>query len=58
MLSTYAQKLLAWFGIYQINPTEYEVQLASHPKAQRRGIFASALTELVDYETAYGYFTL
>lgn len=57
-LSTYANKLLAWFRIYQIQPTDYSQRLAAHPKATRRGVFASALTELVDYETAYGYLTL
>lgn len=58
MLSTYATKLLAWFRIYQIQPTEYSNRLATHPKAIRRGVFSSALTELVDYESAYGYITL
>lgn len=57
MLSTYAQKLLAWFGIYQVTPTEYSNRLDTLPKVQRRGVFVSALSELVAYEAAYGYFT-
>lgn len=57
MLSLHAQKLLAWFGIYKITPTEYNYNLSyKYPKAQRRGVFASALAELVTYESNYGYF--
>lgn len=52
--STYAEKLLSWFRIYQIQPTEYNARLAAHPKAIRRGIFATALEELVDYEYEHG----
>lgn len=55
MLSLFAEKLLAWFRIYKITPTIYEQRLATHPKAQRRGIFASALDELVSYESVHGY---
>ena len=56
-LSTAADKLLAWFGIYKLSPTTYSNRLATHPHATRHGVFASALTELTDYETTYGYFT-
>lgn len=50
-LSQNAQKLLAWFGLYQITATEYELELREHPHAQRRGAFVAALAELY----AYGY---
>lgn len=53
-LTKNAQKLLAWFRLYKITPTEYNEQLP--PTAQRRGAFVNAIQELVDYESAYGYF--
>lgn len=46
MLSLYAQKLLAWFGIYKISSADYKAHLAKHPKAQQRGLFVDALDEL------------
>lgn len=54
-LSYYALKLLAWLRIYKIGPTAYQNNLATHPAAQRRGLFATALAELTTYETNYGY---
>ena len=57
MLSTYAQKLLNWFAIYKITPTEYSNRLATHPRVTRRGVFKTSLTELVSYEGQYGYFS-
>lgn len=47
-LSRNAEKLLAWFGLYKISATDYEAQLATHPKAQRHGAFVAALAELVE----------
>lgn len=46
MLSLYAQKLLAWFGIYKISSADYKAHLAQHPNVQQRGIFVDALDEL------------
>jgi hypothetical protein len=46
-MTLYAQKLLAWFGIYKITATQYDAGLP--PKAQRRGLFVDALEELVTY---------
>ena len=51
ILSNAAQKLLAWFNLYSVTATAYDQHLTYHPKAQRRGLFVSALAELV----AYGY---
>jgi hypothetical protein len=48
MLSTFAQKLLAWFNIYKTTATAYNTNLNSKfPKAERRGAFVTALAELV-----------
>lgn len=57
MLSTFATKLLAWFRIYKVQPTVYNERITNR-HAQRRGAFASALSELVAYESTYGYITL
>ena len=48
-LSLAAEKLLAWFGLYRITPSEYYYHLYYHPKAQQRGLFASAFDELIAY---------
>lgn len=48
-LSQNAQKLLAWFGLYQTTATAYDYNLTHYfPRAQRRGAFADALDELVN----------
>ena len=46
-ISIYAQKLLAWFNIYQISPTVHAYNLQYKRKANRRGIYVTALAELV-----------
>ena len=49
-LTYHAEKLLAWFGMYNVSATDYDTYLTTkYPKAQRRGIFAAALDELVYY---------
>ena len=46
-LSTAAQKLLAWFGLYNTTAVTYKNNLDSrYPRAQRRGAFLTALNEL------------
>lgn len=45
-MSTYTEKLLAWFGIYKITAADYKAHLARHPKVQQRGLFVEALDEL------------
>lgn len=51
-MTVYAEKLLAWLGLYKISATAYDSYLTNrYPKAQRRGVFVDALAELV----AYGY---
>ena len=47
MLSFYAQKLLAWFGLYKITATTYNTRISYEPNVHAHGIFASALAELV-----------
>jgi hypothetical protein len=47
MLSQYAQKLLAWFNLYKITATDYDTRLNTLPKYHKRGVFATALAELV-----------
>jgi hypothetical protein len=52
VLSTAAQKLLAWFSRYKTTATAYNTKLSTKfPKAERHGAFVTALDELV----AYGY---
>lgn len=46
-LSINAQKLQAWFDIYQVTAEEYKAYLATKPLAQNHGIFHDALEELV-----------
>ena len=50
-LTKAAEHLLAWFNMYKTTATKYDQFLTYHPKAQRRGLFADALNELL----AYGY---
>lgn len=48
-LTKAAQHLLAWFNLYRTTATRYNEFLLAHPKAQRRGLFADSLTELLYY---------
>jgi len=52
MLSNAAQKLLTWLGVYDFTPGSYYYHCIYHPKAERRGLFASAFDELLGI---YGY---
>ena len=47
-LSLYANKLLAWFGLYNITATDYYAGLPYAALRNRRGLFATVLQELID----------
>lgn len=49
-LTYYAEKLLAWFEMYNVSATVYDDYLTNrYPKVVRRGVFTAALEELVYY---------
>lgn len=49
MLSLYAQKLLAWFGLYKISAAEYYAHLNNYGIEPHGEPFTTAFNELVTY---------